>query len=166
MEPARTVSSVSCSQLRIAFPCCRHMNASSDSDAHGRPRLVSMLRSRTSTTPSRSRPARSRVPACRYWPASIRRSAISTLLYGPTDNPAPGAGQDGSRHSPRAFLSNAPEHFSSIRGGNDRPKERPLVAQGPLCSYASTVCVVARLREQVGNGDDVVNRIPGNIATE
>src|SRR5450756_2926462 len=41
--------------------------------------------------------------------------------------------------------------------------KRPPVARGPSCSYASTVCVVARLCnwghnwEHVGDGDDAVS---------
>jgi len=50
--------------------------------------------------------------------------------------------------------------------------KRPPVARGPSCSYASTVCVVARLCswehnwEHVGDGDDVVDRIPSHVAAE
>src|SRR5664279_2540951 len=65
-----------------------------------------------------------------------------------------------------ACAESTPRIEKKCSGGNDRPKEGPLVARGPLCSYASTVCVVTRLREQVRNGDDMVNRIPSHIATE
>ena len=55
--------------------------------------------------------------------------------------------------------------------------KRPPVARGPSYYCASTVCVVARLCswdnwdnwdnwEHVGDGDDVVDRIPSHVAAE